>query len=59
MPDFLDIGKPLSGAARRLGQPTAHNGESIAYVYGDYGNEFTIEAPGGVIRSLAWSWSVD
>lgn len=59
VPNFLEIGNGVSGAARRLGQPTSQKEESVTYVFGDYENEFTIEAPGGVIRSLAWSWSLD
>jgi hypothetical protein len=59
VPKFLDIGASVSDAVKRLGSPTSQTGNSTKYVFGDFEDTFVIEARGGVIRSLAWSWSVD
>jgi hypothetical protein len=59
VPPFLEIGKPVSGAVRILGQPTSENGTKATYAFGDFEDAFTIEAPSGVIRSIAWSWTID
>ena len=59
VPKFLEVGKSVSDATHRLGQPTSQNGDSITYEFGDFLDTFTITAPDGIIHSLAWSWSID
>ncbi|MBA2679315.1 MAG: hypothetical protein H0U76_13075 [Ktedonobacteraceae bacterium] len=59
VPNFLDIGASVSDAVKRLGSPASQTGNSTTYVFGDLEDTFIIEAQGGVIRSLSWSWTVD
>lgn len=59
VPRFLELGQPAAGAIRRLGIPSNREGHRTTFVSGGYDDEFTIEHPGGVIRSLTWTWSVD